>query len=150
MEKKSPENSPKPSANNSSDAEVLGNLFTSGMVKTENNFKAEGSGNSGDGKTDLKVPPLKIVIPQSSASEQDAGTSRNGKNSSQRSQLPYVVASSNSNDATDKDAPTGSPAEAPPTSKDADKKDTTSGAQGDEQVNLSFFNLVLKIRTKSV
>ncbi|XP_065172400.1 ankyrin repeat domain-containing protein 12 isoform X2 [Atheta coriaria] len=50
-----------------------------------------------DGKTDLKVPPLKIVIPQSTNQEQESGQTRNGKNNSQRSHaaLPYVVPSSN-------------------------------------------------------
>ena len=39
----------------------------------------EGNFGSTDGKTaDLKVPPLKIVIPQGSGNEQDVGTSRNG------------------------------------------------------------------------
>ncbi|CAH1118962.1 unnamed protein product [Phaedon cochleariae] len=56
---------------------------------------------SEDGKTDLKVPPLKIVIPQTSNSEQDNGAGRNGKSSSQRAHqaLPYVVASSSNSDA---------------------------------------------------
>lgn len=118
-DKKSPDSSPKPSAgnSNSSDAEV------------------DGASNSGDGKTDLKVPPLKIVIPQSSTSEQDTGTSRNGKNNSQRTHqaLPYVVASSNSNDATDKEVSvtTASP-ENTATSKESDKKEPVAG-QGDEQ-----------------
>ncbi|XP_066147713.1 ankyrin repeat domain-containing protein 11 isoform X4 [Euwallacea fornicatus] len=119
-DKKSPEDSPKPISNNSSsDAE------------------AEGSSNSGDGKTDLKVPPLKIVIPQSASNEQETGTSRNGKNSSQRSHqaLPYVVASSNSNDSTDKETPAGSSSpEALSGSKDSEKKEPQS-AQNDEQVS---------------
>uniref|UniRef100_A0A336LPW3 CSON010164 protein n=1 Tax=Culicoides sonorensis TaxID=179676 RepID=A0A336LPW3_CULSO len=50
-----------------------------------------------------KVPPLKIVIPQQSSSGDtgDSGNSRNGKNASARNHpaLPYVVASSNSNDS---------------------------------------------------
>ncbi|XP_066256045.1 ankyrin repeat domain-containing protein 31 [Euwallacea similis] len=119
-DKKSPEDSPKPTSNNSSsDAE------------------AEGSSNSGDGKTDLKVPPLKIVIPQSASSEQETGTSRNGKNSSQRSHqaLPYVVASSNSNDSTDKETPAGgSSPEALNGLKDGEKKEPQN-AQSDEQVS---------------
>lgn len=55
---------------------------------------------------DLKVPPLKIVfVTQQNAGEQEAGNSRNGKSSSQRTHqaLPYVVASSNSNDSSDKE-----------------------------------------------
>ncbi|KAF4521351.1 hypothetical protein B566_EDAN006942 [Ephemera danica] len=54
-----------------------------------------------DGKKDAvsgsgpKVPPLKIVIPQQSSTEQEQGT-RNGKNGNGRHQaLPYVVTSSN-------------------------------------------------------
>ncbi|CAH1123395.1 unnamed protein product [Ceutorhynchus assimilis] len=115
-EKKTPDGSPKPTSN-SSDAEN------------------DGSSNSGDGKTDLKVPPLKIVIPQSSVAEQEPGTSRNGKNNSQRAHqaLPYVVASSNSSDSSgDKEVATGgtnSP-EASANSKEVDKKE----APADEQV----------------
>ncbi|XP_076263069.1 uncharacterized protein LOC143198034 isoform X3 [Rhynchophorus ferrugineus] len=116
-DKKSPVGSPKPNAaNSSSDAEV------------------DASSSASDGKTtDLKVPPLKIVIPQSSASEQDASTSRNGKNNSQRvhQALPYVVASSN--DSTDKDgASSNSNPENASTSKDSEKKDSSS-AQNDDQ-----------------
>lgn len=111
VDRKSPCASPKPA--NTSDAEV------------------------DDGKTDLKVPPLKIVIPQSSTSEQDTGTSRNGKNSSQRSHqaLPYVVASSN-NDIADKENTSGtsSPTES---SKTDDKKEINSG-NNEEQVGVHF------------
>ncbi|KAK5642897.1 hypothetical protein RI129_009064 [Pyrocoelia pectoralis] len=82
-----------------------------------------------DGKSDLKVPPLKIVIPQST-NEQESGSTRNGKNSSQRSHqaLPYVVASSN-NESSDKDANSGttSPTEAPPVKND-EKKEQTNGS----------------------
>ncbi|KAG5870275.1 hypothetical protein JTB14_011436 [Gonioctena quinquepunctata] len=74
LETKSPCSSPKPTV---SDAEVE------------------------DGKTDLKVPPLKIVIPQTTSNEQDTGAGRNGKSSSQRTHqaLPYVVTSSSSTDS---------------------------------------------------
>ncbi|XP_030761204.1 ankyrin repeat domain-containing protein 12 isoform X5 [Sitophilus oryzae] len=116
-DKKSPVSSPKPNVSSSSDAEV------------------DGSSTSADGKTtDLKVPPLKIVIPQSSANEQDTNTSRNGKNNSQRTHqaLPYIVASSN-NDSTENDGTTGSnDQESNSTSKESEKKDASNG-QNDEQ-----------------
>ncbi|XP_014230586.1 uncharacterized protein LOC106654938 isoform X4 [Trichogramma pretiosum] len=75
-----------------------------------------------------KVPPLKIVIPQSTTSEQEQGN-RNGKNTSNRShQLPYVVATSNSNDSTDKElSNAGSPMD---TSSNA-------GLKGDEKKDFS-------------
>lgn len=102
-EKKSPCSSPKPSSN--SDAEVE------------------------DGKSDLKVPPLKIVIP--SGSEQESGTSRNGKNSSQRAHpLPYVVASSNSSDSNDKEMPAGNTS--PDSGSKEEKKEGNPG-QADDQ-----------------
>ncbi|XP_044766796.1 ankyrin repeat domain-containing protein 12 [Coccinella septempunctata] len=52
-----------------------------------------------DSKVDLKVPPLKIVIPQTNSNEQEAGVNRSSKNNSQRTHqaLPYVVPSSSSN-----------------------------------------------------
>ncbi|XP_059620253.1 ankyrin repeat domain-containing protein 11 isoform X1 [Phlebotomus argentipes] len=48
-----------------------------------------------------KVPPLKIVIPQQSSSADPEASLRNGKSVSARNHpaLPYVVASSNSNEA---------------------------------------------------
>ncbi|KAF5277119.1 hypothetical protein FQA39_LY06357 [Lamprigera yunnana] len=83
-----------------------------------------------DGKLDLKVPPLKIVIPQSS-SEQESGSTRNGKSSSQRSHqaLPYVVASSN-NESADKEAISGntSPTETPNVKAD-DKKEAPAASE---------------------
>ncbi|XP_044269479.1 ankyrin repeat domain-containing protein 12 isoform X1 [Tribolium madens] len=104
-EKKSPCSSPKPASN--SDAEVE------------------------DGKSDLKVPPLKIVIPQSGNNEQETGTSRNGKNSSQRTHpLPYVVASSNSSDSTDKEM---TPGNASPESGSKEEKKDANPGQSDEQ-----------------
>jgi hypothetical protein len=54
-----------------------------------------------------KVPPLKIVIPQQSASMEQEQGNRNGKNGTTRHHqaLPYVVASSNSADSVpDKEA----------------------------------------------
>lgn len=88
-----------------------------------------------DGKTDLKVPPLKIVIPQSTVAEQETGANRNGKSSSQRphAALPYVVPSSN-NESSDKEAVAGtSSPTATENSKSEDKKEV-SPANTDEQV----------------
>ncbi|CAL1680846.1 unnamed protein product [Lasius platythorax] len=85
-----------------------------------------------------KVPPLKIVIPQSTASEQEQGN-RNGKNIANRShQLPYVVASSNSNDSTEKDqnqstSGTTSPTENTTNTKGEDKKDFAATLHGEER-----------------
>ncbi|KAJ8927506.1 hypothetical protein NQ314_020001 [Rhamnusium bicolor] len=108
-DKKSPCSSPKPAV---SDAEVE------------------------DGKTDLKVPPLKIVIPQTTSSEQESGNGRNGKNSSQRTHqaLPYVVASSNSNEPNEKEttAGTASP-ETSATIKGDDKKDSSGTGPSEER-----------------
>lgn len=92
---------------------------------------------SSDSSSAPKVPPLKIVIPQSTVSEQEQGN-RNGKNTSNRNhQLPYVVASSNSNDSTDKDqnqtaSGTTSPTEGTP-SKNEEKKDFTGALHGEER-----------------
>ncbi|XP_025835522.1 ankyrin repeat domain-containing protein 12 isoform X3 [Agrilus planipennis] len=93
-----------------------------------------------DGKTDLKVPPLKIVIPQSSANEQETGSSRNGKSNSQRSHqaLPYVVATSNSggsSEGAEKDAVGGGSTTSTDSAvvKNEDKKESVSG--NDEQAN---------------
>ncbi|XP_072751401.1 uncharacterized protein [Anoplolepis gracilipes] len=85
-----------------------------------------------------KVPPLKIVIPQSTASEQEQGN-RNGKNIANRShQLPYVVASSNSNDSTEKDqnqsaSGTTSPIESNTNVKGDEKKDFAATLHGEER-----------------
>ncbi|KRT86934.1 hypothetical protein AMK59_1690, partial [Oryctes borbonicus] len=90
-----------------------------------------------DGKSDLKVPPLKIVIPQSSTSEQESGQSRNGKSSSQRSQaLPYVVPSSNSSDNSEKDNSGGTTSPTESVGKTEDKKDTSGNSGDDQRVNL--------------
>lgn len=93
-----------------------------------------------EGKTDLKVPPLKIVIPQTTTSEQETGQSRNGKNSSQRSHqaLPYVVASSNSNDSNDKDGGCRSASPTDNVNKGDEKKDGASGSGGEDQVFFVF------------
>ncbi|XP_076749349.1 uncharacterized protein LOC143422521 isoform X1 [Xylocopa sonorina] len=91
-----------------------------------------------DSNSAPKVPPLKIVIPQSTTSEQEQGN-RNGKSTSNRShQLPYVVASSNSNDSTDKDqnqstSGTTSPTESGNSTKNEDKKDFSGALHGEER-----------------
>jgi len=84
-----------------------------------------------------KVPPLKIVIPQSTVSEQEQGN-RNGKNITNRNhQLPYVVASSN-NDSMEKDqcqstSGTISPTESGNNIKTEDKKDFVGALYGEER-----------------
>ncbi|XP_011632507.1 mucin-5AC [Pogonomyrmex barbatus] len=91
-----------------------------------------------DSNSAPKVPPLKIVIPQSTASEQEQGN-RNGKNVANRShQLPYVVASSNSNDSTEKEqsqltSGTTSPTEGSIGVKGEDKKDFSGTLHGEER-----------------
>lgn len=88
-----------------------------------------------EGKTDLKVPPLKIVIPQTTGSEQESGQNRNGKGSSQRAHaaLPYVVASSNSSETSEKDLVSGTASPTDNALKAEEKRDS-SAAAGDEQV----------------
>ncbi|CAH1977481.1 unnamed protein product [Acanthoscelides obtectus] len=92
-----------------------------------------------DGKTDLKVPPLKIVIPQTTSSEQEGTTGRNSKSSSQRSQhaLPYVVASSGggNGDSSDKDQSATFTSEGATTgaSKSNEEKKEASGTSDEPQ-----------------
>lgn len=85
-----------------------------------------------DGKTDLKVPPLKIVIPQTNSAEQESGVGRNGKNSSQRLHpaLPYVVPSSTNTEPTpDKETnPVVSNPETPATTIKEEKKEDADDA----------------------
>lgn len=84
-----------------------------------------------------KVPPLKIVIPQSTA-EQEQGA-RNGKNTSTRGhQLPYVVPSSNSSDSNDKDSAAGAGTSGGTTSptetvKVEEKKDFSGAIHSEER-----------------
>lgn len=83
---------------------------------------------SSDSGSAPKVPPLKIVIPQSTTSEQEQGN-RNGKNPLNRGhQLPYVVASSNSNDSMDKEPGQSASGTTSPTesTKGDDKKEPTA------------------------
>ncbi|CAH1110351.1 unnamed protein product [Psylliodes chrysocephalus] len=93
-----------------------------------------------DGKTDLKVPPLKIVIPQTNSNEQETGVGRNGKSSSQRSHqaLPYVVPSSTNTETTEKDgnANITSPENTTTSSKSDEKKENTSGTSDEVQSNV--------------
>ncbi|XP_017775138.1 PREDICTED: ankyrin repeat domain-containing protein 12 [Nicrophorus vespilloides] len=122
-DRKSPVDSPKP-ANASSDAELE------------------------DGKTDLKVPPLKIVIPQSTASEQESGQSRNGKSSSQRSHqaLPYVVPS---NSEGEKEGNSGNNSPTDAGGNKEDKKEGNVGNGGDDQRTSGHHQRVLRSSHRS-
>ena len=110
-------NSPKPSsASNTSSSSQKNNQASASSTLGPTAVESDGDDDrskSSDSGSGPKVPPLKIVIPQSTTSEQEQGN-RNGKNASNRShQLPYVVASSNnSNDSMDKEqSSVGSPME---------------------------------------
>jgi len=115
---------------------------TSGLTNAKNGTSAppESDGEEDrskclDSNSALKVPPLKIVIPQSTASEQEQGN-RNGKNVANRSQLPYVVASSNSNDSTEKEQSQSASGMTSPTEgsiKGEDKKDFSAILHGEER-----------------
>lgn len=124
--------SPKPSNPSSSTT----NSKTTTPAPPESDGEDDRSKGS-DSNSAPKVPPLKIVIPQSTTSEQEQGN-RNGKSTSNRShQLPYVVASSNSNDSTDKEqnqstSGTTSPTESGNT-KNEDKKDFSGALHGEER-----------------
>ncbi|XP_014603466.1 PREDICTED: ankyrin repeat domain-containing protein 12 [Polistes canadensis] len=113
------------------------NVKTATPVLPESDGEDDRSKSSDSGSAP-KVPPLKIVIPQSTTSEQEQGN-RNGKNTSNRShQLPYVVPSSNSNDSTDKDqnqsaSGTTSPTENGSGTKVDDKKDFTGTLHSEER-----------------
>uniref|UniRef100_A0A1L8DCK5 Uncharacterized protein n=1 Tax=Nyssomyia neivai TaxID=330878 RepID=A0A1L8DCK5_9DIPT len=77
-----------------------------------------------------KVPPLKIVIPQQNSSTDPEIGVRNGKNTSARNHLPYVVASGNSNEATDKESSSPrctSPADTTAKTSTGDDKKTFGG-----------------------
>lgn len=93
-----------------------------------------------EGKSDLKVPPLKIVIPQTTGGEQETGPSRNGKNSSQRTHqaLPYVVPSSNSSDSNDKETASGTTSPTENVNKSDDKRDGVPGNGADDQVSVDY------------
>ncbi|XP_012149888.1 uncharacterized protein LOC100877457 isoform X2 [Megachile rotundata] len=125
--------SPKPSNPSSSTT----NTKTTTPAPAESDGEDDRSKGS-DSNSAPKVPPLKIVIPQSTTSEQEQGN-RNGKSTSNRShQLPYVVASSNSNDSTDKDqsqsaSGTTSPTEGGNNTKNEDKKDFSGALHGEER-----------------
>ncbi|XP_012534801.1 ankyrin repeat domain-containing protein 12 isoform X2 [Monomorium pharaonis] len=125
--------SPKPSNISSST-----NAKTSTTPASHESDNEEDRSKCSDSSSAPKVPPLKIVIPQSTASEQEQGN-RNGKNVTNRShQLPYVVASSNSNDSTEKDqnqstSGTTSPTEGNINTKGEDKKDFSGTLHGEER-----------------
>ncbi|XP_017881141.1 ankyrin repeat domain-containing protein 12 isoform X2 [Ceratina calcarata] len=125
--------SPKPSNPSSSTT----NSKTNTPAPPESDGEDDRSKGS-DSSSAPKVPPLKIVIPQSTTSEQEQGN-RNGKSISNRShQLPYVVASSNSNDSTDKEqnqsnSGTNSPTESGSSTKNEDKKDFSGALHGEER-----------------
>ncbi|KAL3275901.1 hypothetical protein HHI36_020637 [Cryptolaemus montrouzieri] len=91
-----------------------------------------------DVKSDLKVPPLKIVIPQTNSNEQEAGVNRNSKNNSQRTHqaLPYVVPSSNTNDSTNEKESNPSTNQEETSSKVEEKKEGGSTTTTDDQANV--------------
>ena len=111
-------NSPKPTGSL--------NVSTSTASKvTENESEDAQGGKGGSDTAGPKVPPLKIVIPQQSATLEPEPGTRLGKNGTSRHHqaLPYVVASSNSNDSVpDKEG--GGSGSASPTDS-IDKKDST-------------------------
>ncbi|XP_054733494.1 ankyrin repeat domain-containing protein 12 [Anastrepha obliqua] len=108
--------SPNPSKNSSSTEKDQSDLAKSSFAKQfeadaeDEEFKMSDSIYSGG----LKVPPLKIVIPQQNCSiDTDGNLSRTGKiNTSRNAALPYVV-SSNTNDSSEREAQCSSPHESP-------------------------------------
>ncbi|XP_058801368.1 uncharacterized protein LOC131670062 isoform X2 [Phymastichus coffea] len=122
-------NSPKPSTTSTASSNNTKGA-TPSAVESDGEDDRSKSSDSGSAP---KVPPLKIVIPQSTTSEQEQGN-RNGKSTSNRShQLPYVVASSNSNDSMDKD-----PGTTGATSGTTSPLDNSSAAnKGDEKKDFS-------------
>ncbi|XP_045463000.1 ankyrin repeat domain-containing protein 12 isoform X3 [Harmonia axyridis] len=104
-----------------------------------------------DSKVDLKVPPLKIVIPQTNSNEQETGVNRSSKNSSQRTHqaLPYVVPSSSSNDSSnEKEVNANSSQEENPTKTD-EKKDGAASTSTDDQRGGANHQRVLRSSHKS-
>ncbi|KAK3913205.1 Ankyrin repeat domain-containing protein 11 [Frankliniella fusca] len=87
-------NSPKPTGSGSS-------VPSSGSKSVEGDSEDTQGGKGGSETVGPKVPPLKIVIPQQSATLEPEPGTRVGKNGTSRHHqaLPYVVASSNSNDS---------------------------------------------------
>ncbi|XP_053683345.1 ankyrin repeat domain-containing protein 11-like isoform X1 [Sabethes cyaneus] len=142
LDRKSPCASPKPSTgstvgstskgstnSNANDSDVEGD--------DSSNKNSDTSFPSGGGP---KVPPLKIVIPQQNTSgDADAGgSSRNGKNASARNHaaLPYVVASSNSNDSSADKESTSSRSASPSDSKSSDEKTTSKSSEDRAQARV--------------
>ncbi|EAT32803.1 AAEL014962-PA, partial [Aedes aegypti] len=134
LDRKSPCASPKPASNASSSAST-----NKASSSTTNDSDAEGDdagskGNDSNFNTGggPKVPPLKIVIPQQSSGgdTETGGSSRNGKNASARNHpaLPYVVASSNSNDSSADKESTSSRSASPSDSKSSDEKNTSKSS----------------------
>lgn len=112
-------NSPKPSTTT-----VSSTTSTTSKVP-ENEVEDTQGGKGGSESAGPKVPPLKIVIPQQSTTLEPEPGTRVGKNGTSRHHqaLPYVVASSNSNDSVpDKEG--GGSGSASPTDS-LDKKDST-------------------------
>lgn len=120
LDRKSPCASPKPAATKA-DSDVEMDDKSPGT----DSFNAAGP----------KVPPLKIVIPQQTTSQDpDVGT-RNGKNISTRNSaaLPYVVASSsNSNDSADKESVSSRCTSPSDSTKGADEKKLNTSALTNE------------------
>lgn len=137
LDRKSPCASPKPASNATSSSvsnktSNSSNNDSDGEADEASSKNNESSFSTGGGP---KVPPLKIVIPQQSSGgdTDNSGSSRNGKNASARSHaaLPYVVASSNSNDSSADKESTSSRSASPSDSKSSDEK--TSSKSMDER-----------------
>lgn len=82
---------------------------------------------------------MKIVIPQTSNSEQETGAGRNGKGSSQRTHqaLPYVVATSNSNEGGEKEQSSTTNIETTSAVKTEEKKEIVVAAQDEVSIDLN-------------
>ncbi|XP_052121292.1 ankyrin repeat domain-containing protein 11 isoform X2 [Frankliniella occidentalis] len=111
-------NSPKPTTSGSA-------VSSSGSKSVEGDSEDTLGGKGGSETIGPKVPPLKIVIPQQSAALEPEPGTRVGKNGNSRHHqaLPYVVASSNSNDSVPEKEGGGSGSASPTDS--LDKKDST-------------------------
>ncbi|XP_058121145.1 uncharacterized transmembrane protein DDB_G0289901-like isoform X2 [Anopheles coustani] len=120
------------SSSNDSDGES-GGLGGTGADDGLSGGKGNDSGFGGGSVGGPKVPPLKIVIPQQNAGgdAETGGITRTGKNASTRNHaaLPYVVASSNSNDSTADKESTSSRSASPADSKSSDEKNPSQAAK---------------------
>nr|XP_029734966.1 ankyrin repeat domain-containing protein 12-like isoform X3 [Aedes albopictus] len=135
LDRKSPCASPKPASNASSSTST--NKASSSNAANDSDAEGDDTGSKGNDSNfntggGPKVPPLKIVIPQQSSGgdTETGGSSRNGKNASARSHpaLPYVVASSNSNDSSADKESTSSRSASPSDSKSSDEKTTSKSS----------------------